>query len=246
MELAFNRDWTGRPFYRDKDYLDKAPRWKSAYDNTSDIYMTINKWANQSTNGIDASNPDMKGNETLDYLTAPYGWQHVIDSYTGGMGSTIRRAYDTGSAAIKGVVSGVKSEDGFGEGFSKEWSKLDKNQIPLYRVFNYTPSEGNNMQRTKSKWYNYTDEFNQIEYNLRQMRTDTPDLVKNFENHSKLYKFAHGDEGKAFNIWKAADDYIYNKRRDLKKTNDPVVKKSIEEQINIKMQEAVNDLDKLN
>ena len=244
-ELIANRDWTGRPFYRDKDYLDKAPRWKSAYDNTSDIYMTINKWANQSTNGIDASNPDMKGNKTLDYLTAPYGWQHVIDSYTGGMGSTIRRAYDTGSAAIKGVVSGVKSEDGFGEGFSKEWSKLDKNQIPLYRVFNYTPSEGNNMQRTKSKWYNYTDEFNQIEYNLRQMRTDTPDLVKNFENNSKLYKFAHGDEGKAFNIWKAADDYIYNKRRDLKKTNDPVAKKSIEEQIDIKMQEAVNDLDSL-
>ena len=245
-ELIANRDWTGRPFYRDKDYLDKAPRWKSAYDNTSDIYMTINKWANQSTNGIDASNPDMKGNETLDYLTAPYGWQHVIDSYTGGMGSTIRRTFDTGSAAIKGVVSGVKSEEGFGDGFSKEWSKLDKNQIPLYRVFNYTPSEGNNMQRTKSKWYNYTDEFNQIEYNLRQMRTDTPDLVKNFENDSKLYKFAHGDEGKAYNIWKAADDFIYKKRRDLKKTNDPVVKKSIEEQINIKMQEAVNDLDKLN
>lgn len=245
-ELGFNRDWTGRPFYRDKDYLDKAPRWKSAYDNTSDIYMTINKWANQSTNGIDASNPDMKGNETLDYLTAPYGWQHVIDSYTGGMGSTIRRAFDTGSAAIKGVVSGVKSEDGFGEGFSKEWSKLDKNQIPLYRVFNYTPSEGNNMQRTKSKWYNYTDEFKQIEYNLSQMRTDTPDLVKNFENHDKQYKFIHSDEGKAYIIWKAADNFISNKKRDLKKVNDPVTKKSIEEQINIKMQEAVNDLDKLN
>lgn len=245
-ELGFNRDWTGRPFYRDKDYLDKAPRWKSAYDNTSDIYMTINKWANQSTNGIDASNPDMKGNETLDYLTAPYGWQHVIDSYTGGMGSTIRRAFDTGSAVIKGVVSGVKSEEGFGEGFSKEWEQLDKNQIPIYRVFNYTPSEGNNMQRTKSKWYNYTDEFKQIEYNLSQMKTDTSDLVKNVENHSKQYKFVHSDEGKAYNIWKAADDFIYKKRRDLKKTNDPVVKKSIEEQINIKMQEAVNDLDKLN
>lgn len=245
-ELGFNRDWTGRPFYRDKDYLDKAPRWKRAYDSTSDIYMTINKWANQSTNCIDASNPDMKGNETLDYLTAPYGWQHVIDSYTGGMGSTIRRTFDTGSAAIKGVVSGAKSEEGFGEGFSKEWSKLDKNQIPLYRVFNYTPSEGNNMQRTKSKWYNYTDEFEQIEYNLSQMKTDTPDLVKNVENHSKQYKFVHSDEGKAYNIWKAADDFIYKKRRDLKKTNDPVVKKSIEEQINIKMQEAVNDLDKLN
>ena len=245
-ELVANRDWTGRPFYRDNDYLDKAPRWKRAYDSTSDIYMTINKWANQSTNGIDASNPDMKGDKTLDYLTAPYAWQHVIDSYTGGMGSTIRRAYDTGSAAIKGVVSGVKSEEGFSEGFSKEWSKLDKNQIPLYRVFNYTPSEGNDMQRTKSKWYNYTDEFKQTEYNLRQMRTDTPDLVKNFENHDKQYKFTHSDEGKAYIIWKAADNFISNKKRDLKKTNDPVAKKSIEEQINIKMQEAVNDLDKLN
>ena len=246
MELGFNRDWTGRPFYRDYDYLDKAPRWKRAYDNTNDIYMSINKWANQGTNGIDSSNADMKGNETLDYLTAPYAWQHLIDSYTGGMGSTIGRTYKTLEAIGKGVVSGAKNEEGFSKGFSDEFEKFDKNQIPLYRVFNYTPKEGQDMQRTRSKWYNYSDELKQTEYNIKQLKTNTPDVLKNMENNAKKFNFTHGEEGKAYNIWKAADSYISKKKKQLNKASNPEVIKSINEDINRKMQEAVNDLDKLN
>ena len=246
IELAFNRDWTGRPFYRDYDYLDKAPRWKRAYDNTNDIYMSINKWANQGTNGIDRSNADMKGNETLDYLTAPYAWEHLIDSYTGGMGSTIGRTYKTLEAVGKGVVSGAKSKEGFGKGFSEEFDKFDKNQIPLYRVFNYTPKEGQDMQRTRSKWHNYSDELKQTEYNIKQLKTNTPDVLKNMENNAKKFNFLHGEEGKAYNIWNAADNYIQKKKKILKRVSDPEVIKSINEDINRKMQEAVNDLDKLN
>lgn len=246
MELAFNRDWTGRPFYRDYDYLDKAPRWKRAYDNTNNVYMSINKWANQGTNGIDGSNADMKGNETLDYLTAPYAWEHLIDSYTGGMGSTIGRTYKTLEAVGKGVVSGAKSKKGFGKGFSEEFDKFDKNQIPLYRVFNYSPKEGQDMQRTRSKWYNYSDELKQTEYNIKQLKTNTPDVLKNIENNAKKFNFIHGEEGKAYNIWNAADNYIQKKKKILKRVSDPEVIKSINEDINRKMQEAVNDLDKLN
>lgn len=246
MELAFNRNWTGRPFYRDYDYLDKAPRWKRAYDNTNNVYMSINKWANQGTNGIDGSNADMKGNETLDYLTAPYAWEHLIDSYTGGMGSTIGRTYKTLEAVGKGVVSGAKSKEGFGKGFSEEFDKFDKNQIPLYRVFNYTPKEGQDMQRTRSKWYNYSDELKQTEYNIKQLTTNTPDVLKNIENNAKKFNFIHGEEGKAYNIWNAAENYIQKKKKILKRVSDPEVIKSINEDINRKMQEAVNDLDKLN
>lgn len=246
MELAFNRDWTGRPFYRDYDYLDKAPRWKRAYDNTNGIYMSINKWANQGTNSIDSSNADMKGNETLDYLTAPYAWQHLIDSYTGGMGSTIGRTYKTLEAVGKGVISGAKNKEGFSKGFSDEFEKFDKNQIPLYRVFNYTPKEGQDMQRTRSKWYNYSDELKQTEYNIKQLKTNTPDVLKNMENNAKKFNFTHSKEGKAYNIWEAADSYISKKKRQLNKASNPEVIKSINEDINRKMQEAVNDLDKLN
>lgn len=246
MELAFNRNWTGRPFYRDYDDLDKAPRWKRAYDNTNNVYMSINKWANQGTNGIDGSNADMKGNETLDYLTAPYAWEHLIDSYTGGIGSTIGRTYKTLEAVGKGVVSGAKSKEGFGKGFSEEFDKFDKNQIPLYRVFNYTPKEGQDMQRTRSKWYNYSDELKQTEYNIKQLTTNTPDVLKNIENNAKKFNFIHGEEGKAYNIWNAAENYIQKKKKILKRVSDPEVIKSINEDINRKMQEAVNDLDKLN
>ena len=132
------------------------------------------------------------------------------------------------------------------EDVSDEFEKFDKNQIPLYRVFNYTPKEGQDMQRTRSKWYNYSDELKQTEYNIKQLKTNTPDVLKNMENNAKKFNFIHGEEGKAYNIWNAADNYIQKKKKILKRVSDPEVIKSINEDIDRKMQEAVNDLDNLN
>lgn len=249
FELAFNRDWTGRPIYRDNDYLDKAPRWKRAYDSTNDAYMTINKWANKTFNGIDSTNEDLKGSgmmaDAVDFFTAPYGLQHIVEGYTGGTGATIGRTYQTGKSFVKGVVSGIKDDKGFKEGFKKEWKNVDPNTIPLYRVFNYTPKEGNDMQRTKSKWYNYANELEQLKYNKRQMKTNTSDVVMNIHNAATKYKLSKTKEGKMLRIYEAADKYITAKNKLLKRAKDQTVINSINEDINRKMQEAVADLDKI-
>ena len=249
LELGFNRDWTGRPIYRDNDYLDKAPRWKRAYDSTNDAYMTINKWANKTFNGIDSTNEDLKGSgmmaDAIDFFTAPYGLQHIVEGYTGGAGATIGRTYQTGKSLVKGVVSGVKDDKGFAEGFGNEWDKVNPNTIPFYRVFNYTPKEGNDMQRTKSKWYNYVDELEQLKYNMQQMKTNTPDTVKNIHNAASKFKFSQSKEGRKLEIYEAADRYITAKRRILKKAKDKAVVEAVNEAINRKMQEAVADLDRI-
>ena len=249
FELAFNRDWTGRPIYRDKDYLDKAPRWKRAYDSTNDVYMTINKWANKTFNGIDSTNEDLKGSgmmaDAVDFFTAPYGLQHIVEGYTGGTGATIGRMYQTGKSFAKGVVSGIKDDKGFAEGFNKEWDKVDPNTIPFYRVFNYTPKEGNDMQRTKSKWYNYADELERLKYNMQQMKTNTPDTAKNIHNAATKFKLSQSKEGRKLKIYEAADRYIAAKRRILKRAKDKAVVEAVNEAINRKMQEAVEDLDRI-
>lgn len=229
LELIANRDWTGRPIYRGGDYLDYAPRWKRAYDSTSGVFMDINKWANMTFNDFPDPTEDMKGNDAADFITAPYIYQHLLEGYFGGLGSTTSRIVKTGYKAVTG-----------------NFDEIDTNQIPLYRVFNYKSSEGYDMQRTKSKWYNYSDELKQTEYNIKQLKTNTTDVMKNIENNAKKFNFTHGEEGKAYNIWKAADSYISKKKRQLNKVSDPEVIKSINEDINRKMQEAVNDLDKLN
>lgn len=249
FELAFNRDWTGRPIYRDKDYLDRAPRWKRAYDSTNDVYMTINKWANKTFNGIDSTNEDLKGSgmmaDAVDFFTAPYGLQHIVEGYTGGAGATIGRTYQTGKSLVKGVVSGIKDDKGFAEGFNKEWDKVDPNTIPFYRVFNYTPKEGNDMQRTKSKWYNYADELEQLKYNMQQMKTNTPDTAKNIHNAAFKFKLSQSKEGRQLKIYEAADRYIAAKRRILKRAKDKTVVEAVNAAINRKMQEAVEDLDRI-
>lgn len=249
LELAFNRNWTGRPIYRDKDYLDRAPRWKSAYDNTNDVYMTINKWANKTFNGIDDTNEDLKSSgmmaDAADFFTAPYGLQHIVEGYTGGTGATIGRIYQTGKSLVKGVVSGIKNDKGFKEGFKKEWKNVDPNSIPFYRVFNYTPKEGNDMQRTKSKWYNYVNELEQLKYNKRHLKTNTSDVVMNIHNAATKYKLSKTKEGKMLKIYEAADKYITAKNKLLKRAKDQTVINSINEDINRKMQEAVADLDRI-
>jgi predicted RNA methylase len=249
LELGFNRDWTGRPIYRDNDYLDKAPRWKRAYDSTNDAYMTINKWANKTFNGIDSTNEDLKGSgmmaDAVDFFTAPYGLQHIVEGYTGGTGATIGRMYQTGKSFAKGVVSGIKDDKGFAEGFNKEWDKVNPNDIPFYRVFNYTPKEGNDMQRTKSKWYNYADELEQLKYNMQQMKTNTPDTAKNIHNAAFKFKFSQSKDGRKLQIYDAADRYITAKRRILKRAKDKTVVEAVNAAINRKMQEAVEELDKI-
>lgn len=247
LELAFNRNWTGRPIYQ--DYLNRAPRWKRAYDSTNDVYMSINKWANKTFNGIDDTNEDLKGSgmiaDAADFFTAPYGLQHIVEGYTGGTGATIGRTYQTGKSLVKSVVSGIKDDKGFKEGFKKEWKNVDPNSIPFYRVFNYTPKEGNDMQRTKSKWYNYVNELEQLKYNKRQMKTNTSDVVMNIHNAATKYKFSKTKEGKMLKIYEAADKYISAKNKLLKRAKDQTVINSINEDINRKMQEAVADLDRI-
>lgn len=211
--------------------------------------MTINKWANKTFNGIDDTNEDLKGSgmmaDAADFFTAPYGLQHIVEGYTGGTGATIGRTYQTGKSLVNGVVSGIKDDKGFKEGFKKEWKNVDPNSIPFYRVFNYTPKEGNDMQRTKSKWYNYVNELEQLKYNKRQLKTNTSDVVMNIHNAATKYKLSKTKEGKMLKIYEAADKYITAKNKLLKRAKDQTVINSINEDINRKMQEAVADLDRI-
>lgn len=243
-ELVANRDWTGRPIYRDQTYLDKAPRWKRAYDSTNEAFVEVNKQANKWTADMPDATEDMKGSDAADFWTAPYGWQHMMEGYVGGMGATIGRVVKTGYAVGKSLKAGYNGENTIKDAYA-EWEKFDKNQIPLYRNFIYTSTEGHDMQRTKSKWYSYTDELQQTKYNLDQLKTNTSDMKLNLENVAKKYKFSQGKEGQRFEIWNAANSYIGKKKKLLKKTSDPEVIKSINNDINLKMQEAVRDLDKL-
>lgn len=243
-ELVANRDWTGRPIYRDQTYLDKAPRWKRAYDSTNEAFVEVNKQANKWTADMPDATEDMKGSDAADFWTAPYGWQHMMEGYFGGMGATIGRVVKTGYAVGKSLKAGYNGENTIKDAYA-EWEKFDKNQIPLYRNFIYTSTEGHDMQRTKSKWYSYTDELQQTKYNLDQLKTNTSDMKLNLENVAKKYKFSQGKEGQRFEIWNAANSYIGKKKKLLKKTSDPEVIKSINNDINLKMQEAVRDLDKL-
>lgn len=240
-ELAVNRDWTGRRIYNDSDYLKSAPRWKKAQENTPAPYMTINKWLNMATNGIDSSNPNMKGWESLDLASAPFGVQNVVEGYLGGAMSTVARAsslaYDVGKAAKHSFK---------GEADAKElWDNIDENQIPFWRVFNYSVKGSQSMQRTKAKWYNYKSELEQVDYNYNQLKTNTPDSVQNIKNAALKYNFSKTPEGKRLLTFEAADSYLNKLRKSLKQVSDPDTIKAIQHNIDMTMQETVDSLDKI-
>ena len=240
-ELAANRDWTGRDIYRDADYLDNAPRWKKAHENTPIPYMTVNQWVNKATNGIDSSNPDMKGNETLDFVTAPYGVQHVVEGYFGGAMATLNRAMNLAYATGKATSHSIK-----GEPDAKElWDNIDENQIPFWRVFNYSVQGSHSMQRTKSKWYNYKGELEQVDYNYSQIKTNTPDSVQNIKNAAKIHEFGKTPEGKRLLLFNAAEKYIQGQKYWMKQASDPETIEALQHNIDMKMQETVDSLDKI-
>lgn len=239
-EVGMNRNWTGRPIYKDSDYLNDAPSWKKSYASTNEWLMNFNKFLNKQTNGIDNTNEDLKGNATLDWLSHPGGIQALYEGYLGGLGTSGRRLGET-MQKVGGIAKGAVT----GDGSLNELKNLDFNQVPIVRTFLYTPREGSDMQRTKTKWYNYKEELSTASYNLQQLNHKTSDPLKALRNAAAKHRFAKSVEGIAIDKMKGYEKSMKRWKKKEALASSPDAIKNAQLQQNLIMQEAVDELDRL-
>ena len=229
IEWWLNNDWKGAPIRRTGDKTELNPAWQNAYNNVPARLVDLNKWVNAKTNNIAPGNPEMKGNNALDWITDPSMLYHFYSSWSGGMGTFVQRTAGLGAKATTGKADEIEVGD-----------------VPFLRSLFYTPREQSSMARTKAKWYNYKEEMEQTIANNDKLKSKNVPTMKRIENAAALEKFEGSPEQRKVNIIKNAEKRMRHWNTMRKKWADD--KKQVDfanKNIEMIMQEAVADLDRI-
>ena len=229
IEWWLNNDWKGAPIRRTGDKTELNPAWQNAYNNVPARLVDLNKWVNAKTNNIAPGNPEMKGNDALDWITDPSMLNHFYSSWSGGMGTFVQRTAGLGAKATTGKADEIEVGD-----------------VPFLRSLFYTPREQSSMARTKAKWYNYKEEMEQTIANNDKLKSKNVPTMKRIENAAALEKFEGSPEQRKVNIIKNAEKRMRHWNTMRKKWADD--KKQVDfanKNIEMIMQEAVADLDRI-
>lgn len=229
IEWWLNNDWKGAPIRRTGDKTELNPAWQNAYNNVPARLVDLNKWVNAKTNNIAPGNPEMKGNDALDWITDPSMLNHFYSSWSGGMGTFVQRTAGLGAKATTGKADEIEVGD-----------------VPFLRSLFYTPREQSSMARTKAKWYNYKEEMEQTIANNDKLKSKNVPTMKRIENAAALEKFEGSPEQRKVNIIKNAEKRMRHWNTMRKKWADD--KKQVDfanHNIEMIMQEAVEDLDRI-
>ena len=229
IEWLLNNDWKGAPIRRTGDKTELNPAWQNAYNNVPARLVDLNKWVNAKTNNIAPGNPEMKGNDALDWITDPSMLNHFYSSWSGGMGTFVQRTAGLGAKATTDKADEIEVGD-----------------VPFLRSLFYTPREQSSMARTKAKWYNYKEEMEQTIANNDKLKSKNVPTMKRIENAAALDKFEGSPEQRKVNIIKNAEKRMRHWNTMRKKWADD--KKQVDfanHNIEMIMQEAVEELDKI-
>lgn len=229
IEWWLNNDWKGAPIRRTGDKTELNPAWQNAYNNVPARLVDLNKWVNAKANNIAPGNPEMKGNDALDWITDPSMLNHFYSSWSGGMGTFVQRTAGLGAKVMAGKTDEIEVGD-----------------VPFLRSLFYTPREQSSMARTKAKWYNYKEEMEQTIANNDKLKSKNVPTMKRIENAAALEKFEGSPEQRKVNIIKNAEKRMRHWNTMRKKWADD--KKQVDfanKNIEMIMQEAVEDLDRI-
>lgn len=226
IEWERNKDWKGQEIERRGEFYKNDPAWERANSGTNSLLMNANKFVNAETNDVAKGNEEMLGNNFLDQVTNPSMLEHFGGGITKGMG--------TFGSKVAGVIK-------------KTWNgeEIETKDKPFIRSFFYTPSETSSMQRTKSKFYNYTEELSQDKANLDKLKSKTTDPMKAIQNASDYMKFIDSPKAQQIRILELADKQIKRIKKMRNKQTDTEVIRMADQQIGLIMQDAVEKMDKL-
>lgn len=223
LEWVYNSDWKGAPIQRDNKFDENQPSWMLAYKGTPEWMINMNKKVNALTNDVAPGNEDMKGNDFLDEVTNPSALHHFYGSYFGGAATFVER--------VGGLIKNGKD--------------TETKDIPFIRSLLYTPSEQSNLQRTKSKWYNYKDEMEKTMANVDRLKSKNVPIDKRITNIGEYYQFQNSKEAAKVRVIELAEKQMKRWKKMMDKASDTESINFANQNIDRIMMDAVDELDRL-
>lgn len=148
-----NRDWTGKPIYKDYDYLKYEPEYQKVFQGENEWFVSFSKWINEMSGG----NEHVKG--SLDgKWNNPAIWGEIITGYGGG---ALSDAIRTGKLATR-----IATWD---------WEDFSTREIPMARALYSSATEKTKYYRSLSKYAHYKEDADKYLHDFKaNLKSDNP------------------------------------------------------------------------
>ena len=196
-QIIANKDYTGKPIYKDHEWNKRDPEWTKAYKGTSPWIVEGTKWLNRFTGGDDVKSGAVDLNPAL--------IEHVLESYTGGAGKTFNRTMKT--------FQMMWDED------MRQWRN-----VPVISSFVQSGDERIQGSDVNNRYYEAKDEFEDTKHLLsgykEKKKEHKPGTADYVEYARKLDELMNSDEYKRYKVFKGRQKAIKKVSDKLKDTND--------------------------
>ena len=199
-QIYENKDFTGKPIYRQNAFNETMPEWTKAYNSTSDWLVKLSEWANELAGGdkykqADVMEPIMNWN--------PAKVEHLFESYFGGMAKTFNQAAKTLAGGVESVLQGEKSDD-------LQWY----NTPVLNRFINDASDDRSAFSNVNERYYRLYDLYEEVGKELRGYGREA--ARGDLDYLDKLNRLYQSDDYKKYLIFKG-NKRIIDRIRDMEK-----------------------------
>ena len=199
-QIYENKDFTGKPIYRQNAFNETMPEWTKAYNSTSDWLVKLSEWANELAGGdkykqADVMEPIMNWN--------PAKVEHLFESYFGGMAKTFNQAAKTLADGVESVLQGEKSDD-------LQWY----NTPVLNRFINDASDDRSAFSNVNERYYRLYDLYEEVGKELRGYGREA--ARGDLDYLDKLNRLYQSDDYKKYLIFKG-NKRIIDRIRDMEK-----------------------------
>ena len=148
-----NRDWTGKPIYKDYDYLKYEPEYQKVFQGENEWFVSFSKFINEMSGG----NEHVKG--SLDgKWNNPAIWGEIITGYGGG---ALSDAIRTGKLATRVATW--------------NWEDFSTREVPMVRALYSSATEKTKYYRSLSKYAHYKEDADKYLHDFKaNLKSDNP------------------------------------------------------------------------
>jgi hypothetical protein len=186
-QINQNRDFTGKPVFRQNAYNENNPEWTKVYKGASGWLVDLSRWTNELAGGdkykrADTMEPVMNWN--------PAKLEHLFESYFGGMATFINNTGKTLWYGTKSVIEGERNEN------------LVLRNVPVLNRFLKENDSKSEFYQINNLYYRYFDEYNDTKRALNGYRKEAS--IGKLDYAEKLYDLQRSE---AFKRYKIFDGY---------------------------------------
>lgn len=150
FQIYENKDFTGKPIYKESPFNKTYPEWTKTYRGTSGWLVDLAEWTNELGGGDKYKTSDV---EMLNWNPAKA--EHLFESYFGGMGKTLNQAGKTFWYATESLLSGEMNDN------------LVVRNVPVFNRFFNTVDDKSAFSKINNLYFRYLDEYEKTEDVLR-------------------------------------------------------------------------------